>query len=368
MSKRIPFRDLGVRDPELRAELLAAVERVLIHGRLILGPEHDQFESVTAEYCQRRFCVAVNSGTDALYLALRTLDIGAGDEVITTPLSWIATVNAIVLTGARPVFVDIGPDLNIDPARIEAAITPRTRAILPVHFTGQVAAMAAILAAGQKHGLPVVEDGGQAFAARQNGAPSGSFGTLGCFSMNPMKVWNAYGEAGAIVGDDPRLRDRLRSLRYAGTVNKEDCREPGLNGRLDTLQAAMLLVSHQRLPQKLAQRRRLAKLYDEHLDGVVERPRVPPGNEHTYYSYTILAERRPALIEFLAARGIETKIQHKYLMPLHSAYRHRWPHPDMPVAQRAVERILCLPNDDHLSEADVLRVIAAVRDFYGKPS
>ena len=210
---RIAFRDLAVRDPELRSQLLAAVDRVLAHGRLILGPEHDQFETATASYCQRRFAVGVNSGTDALYLALRALDVGEGDEVITTPLSWIATVNAIVMTGARPIFVDIGQDLNLDPERLEAAITPRTRAIMPVHFTGQLAAMDAIMAIARQHNIWVVEDGGQAFAARHNGTPSGSFGILGCFSMNPMKVWNAFGEAGAIVGDDLHLKERLCSLR-----------------------------------------------------------------------------------------------------------------------------------------------------------
>ncbi len=182
--------------------------------------------------------------------------------------------------------------------------------------------------------------------------------------MNPMKVWNAFGEAGAIVGDDLHLKERLCSLRYAGTVNKEDCREPGLNGRLDTLQAAMLLVTLTHLPKKLEARRRLAKIYDEHLANLVELPQVRPGNEHSYYSYTILAERRPELIHFLSTRGIETKIQHKFLMPLHTAYRQRWPQPHIPVAKRAVERILCLPNDDHLDESDIMTVIAAIQDFY----
>ena len=237
MSKpamKIRYRNLSVSDPKLKAELLAAVEQVLDHGWLLLGPEHQEFEKVVADYCGRRHGIGMSSGTDALYFALKALEVGPGDEVIVTPLSWIATVNAIVLNGATPVFVDIDDSLNINADLIEAAITSATKAILPVHFTGRMCEIERIAAIADAHKLHLIEDGAQAFGASANGRMCGSFGILSCFSMNPMKVFNAYGEAGAVLTDDDDLKDRLHSLRYAGTINKQDCHTPSLNGRLDT--------------------------------------------------------------------------------------------------------------------------------------
>ena len=199
---KVPFLDLTISNPILKKELLSSIDRVFSHGRIILGPEVQQFEEKIAEYCNRKFAVGTNSGTDALYFALRSLNIGTNDEVITTPLSWIATVNAIVLTGAKPVFVDIKNDLNINPDLIEDAITDKTKAILPVHFTGNMCDMIKINDLAQRNNLIVVEDAAQAFGSKLNDKPSGSFGDIACFSMNPMKVLNAYGEAGAIVTDD----------------------------------------------------------------------------------------------------------------------------------------------------------------------
>ena len=365
MTITIPFRDLAIRDAGLRQSLLDAVDRVLRHGRLILGPEVEQFESAIASYCGRRFAVGVGSGTDALYLSLRALGIGPGDEVITTPLSWIATVNAIVLTGARPVFVDIGDDLNLAAEQVEQAITPRTRAILPVHFTGRLCDIRTIVDIADRHGLPVIEDGGQAFGARLGEDVCGALGTLGCFSMNPMKLLNAFGEAGAVVTDDPGLRDRLLSLRYAGTVGKEDCHTPGLNGRIDTIQAAMLGVMLDHLPAKIERRRAIARVYNTRLDGVVTCPVERPGEVHTYYSHTIQCDHRDGLRDHLAARGIETKIQHAILMPHHPAYRERFA-AAVPVAERLVRRILCLPNQEDLAMDAVETVCAAVRAFHGR--
>jgi dTDP-4-amino-4,6-dideoxygalactose transaminase len=359
---KIPFRDLRVKDAAMRAELLAAVEKVLVHGRLILGPEVSQFEAEVAKYCGRRYAVGVNSGTDALYLALRALGVGPGDEVITTPLSWIATLNSIVLTGATPVFVDIKPDLNINEELIEAAITPKTKAIVPVHFTGRMCGMSRIMETAARHGVPVVEDAAQAFGSRLDGRVSGGFGLVGCFSMNPMKVFCAYGEAGAIVTDDEDIALRLESLRYNGTVNKEDCRWPSLNGRLDTVQAAMMLVGLKYLQKKIDGRRRISEFYDSVLGGVVG---VPPhdGSYHSYYSYTITAERRDELLEYLASRGVETKIQHPILMPYHTAYKHLGGF-HIPVAENLVKKILCIPNQEDLTAEELGYVSSCILEFY----
>ncbi|MBF0143366.1 MAG: DegT/DnrJ/EryC1/StrS family aminotransferase [Magnetococcales bacterium] len=359
---QIPYRDLRVRDPALKAELLAAVDQVLSHGRLLLGPEHDTLEATLAAQCGRRFGVGVGSGSDALFLGLRALGIGPGDEVITTALSWIATANAIVMTGATPVFVDVRDDFNLDPDRVEAAITPRTRALLPVHYTGQMCAMAPLLDQCARHGLSLVEDAAQAFGAQWQGHVAGSLGRIACFSMNPMKILGAYGEAGMILTDEPALRDKLHCLRYNGTVNKEDCHIPSLNGRLDTLQAAMLLVNLRHLPERIRERRRIAALYDAELAGVVATPPVGAEQFHTYYSYTIVHERRDALKAFLLEHGVETKIQHPIPLPHHTAYRHRFA-AEIPVAARLASQLLCLPNQEGLQDDEIAYICRLVRQF-----
>ncbi len=362
---RVRFLDLSIRDANYKAQLLAAVERVMDHGRFILGPEIDQFEKAVAAYCGRRFAVGVGSGSDALFLSLRALGVGAGDEVITTPLTWVATTNAIVLNGATPVFVDIGDDLNLDAGLIEAAVTPRTKAILPVHFTGQMCDMKTIMAVADRYGIAVVEDAAQAFGAEQNGRRAGSIGTLGCFSMNPMKVFNAFGEAGVVITDDSSLAEKLCSLRYAGTVNKEDCHWPSINGRLDTIQAAMLLVGLERVEAKIEARNRIAAAYKQRLAGLVGLPVEKLGFRHTWYSYTIRSGRRDALKAFLTDRGIETKVQHPFLMHRHTAYAGRL-EAKVPKAESAVTEILCLPNHQDLTDKEMHLVAEGVRDFHGR--
>lgn len=362
---KIPYRDLSVKDRHLKQELLQAIEKVLSHGRIILGPEVERFERLVADYCGTRFAAGVSSGTDALYLALMSLDVGPGDEVITTPLSWVASTSAIALTGALPVFADIREDLNIDPVRIAEAITPRTRAILPVHFTGRLCDMDSIMRIAHEHELMVVEDSAQAFGAHRDDARAGSFGTAGCFSMNPMKVFCAYGEAGAVVTDDEQVYKRLGSLRYAGTVNKEDCHVPSLNGRIDTIHAATLLVEFPYLQEKIESRRRIACFYTQRLNDVVVCPE-DDSSYHIYYSYTVLADRRDELIDFLLSRGVETKIQHPILIPDQMAYRGL-PRPDIRVSRRLIGKILCLPNQDNLTEDELEYVVKCVREFYGVP-
>jgi len=360
----IQYRDLSVQNPTLKQELLEAVDRVLSHGRVILGPEVEQFEREIASICQKKYAVGVNSGTDALYLALRSLGIGQGDEVITTPLSWIATTNAIALCGATPVFIDIAEDLNLNAELLEEAITPRTKAILPVHYGGHLCDVNRIMEIAHRHNVAVVEDAAQAFGAHLNGRTAGSFGLVNCFSMNPMKVFSAYGEAGAVLTNDDKIYQRLCSLRYAGTVNKEDCHEPSLNGRIDTIQAAMLLVNLKYLTGVIERRREIARFYTEALRNVVVCPEEGPGFYDVYYVYVIVAEKRNELQEYLRRRGIETKIHHPILMPYHTAYRCL-PKPNIPVAERLVDRILSVPNHEKMAQAEVEYVAECVKDFYG---
>ena len=362
----IPLLDLSVKDAGLKSQLLEAVDRVLTHGRIVLGPEVEQFESKIAGICGTKFAVGVNSGTDALYLALRSLDVGPGDEVITTPLSWIATLNAITLCGATPVFVDINKDLNINADLIEEAISPRTKAILPVHFTGKPCDVTTIAQIAKSHSLFLVEDAAQAFGAHVNGTMAGSFGKVSCFSMNSMKVLNAYGEAGALVTDDAKLHEKLVMLRYAGTVNRDDCHYPSLNGHLDTIQAAMLLVNLQYYEEKIARRREWAEFYSQALGEVVVCPQEEAGYHSVYYTYTIVAERRDELKEYLESRGVETKIHHPILMPYHTAYRDILPKPHIPMAEYLVSRILSIPSHENLTLKEAEYVAKCIREFYGE--
>ena len=239
----------------------------------------------------------------------------------------------------------------------------RTKAIVPVHFTGQMCDMRWILDVARRRGLFVVEDAAQAFGSSQDGGMCGSLGELSCFSMNPMKVLAAYGEAGIVLTDDDALRDRLQSLRNNGTVDKQDCHWPSLNSRLDTVQAAMLLVNLKRLPERIAVRRAIAHAYTERLKEVVQCPVERPGNLHTYYAYSVLAERRDALMTHLALKGVETQVQHSLPLPRQTAYRDRV-HPSTPVADWAAQRILCLPNQEDLTMEQVAYVCGHIREFY----
>lgn len=359
-TRRVAFLDLRVAPAE-RESLLGAVSRVLEHGRIVLGPEVEQLERAVADRTGRAHGIGVSSGTDACYLALRALGIGPGDEVITTCLSWVATANAIALTGATPVFADIRDDLNIDPASVARLVTPQTRAIMPVHYTGKVCDMDALRAIAAQHHLEIVEDASQAFDARYRGTIAGGFGTLACFSMNPMKVFAACGEAGMIVTDRDDLRDRLISLRYNGTINREQCITPSHNGRLDTLQAAMLLVRLPHVAEVVSRRRVIAGWYSALLGASVHTPVTQAWETDVYYTYQVQTPRRDELKAFLEARGIETKIQHPYLMSQQPVYTQA----GCPNGERLVREILCLPAHEKLEHEDVEYVAQAVHAFLG---
>jgi dTDP-4-amino-4,6-dideoxygalactose transaminase len=361
---RVNFLDLRVTDEAERLELLAAVDRVLKHGRILLGPEVDTLERLVAEYCGTRHAVMISSGTEALFMAIRALDIGMGDEVITTPLSFIATANGIALNGATPVFADIREDLTIDPSTIEPLITKRTKAILPVHFTGKLSRMVELREIADKYGLLLIEDAAPAFGAAYLDRRAGSFGDVGCFSMNCMKVFGALGEAGMVVTDSNQIREKIVALRYNGLLNREYCHWVSLNARPDTVQAAMLIERLPRVENIVKRRREIAAYYNAHISDVVRTPQESNGYYDVYYTYTVKAERREKLQEFLQAKGIETKIQHPILMPNHPAYEeHKIG--SFPVAQRIVGEILSLPANEKLTWGEVEYVANCVRQFYG---
>lgn len=364
---RVPFLDLRVQDDEERTALLAAIEGVLKHGRIILGPEVEELESGVATYVGRRHAVGVGSGTDALILGLRSLGLGPGDEVITTPLSFIATANAIRIIGAEPVFADIGDDLNIDPATIEPLIGPKTKAIVPVHWAGLVCDMDEIGAIAKRHGLLVFEDCSQAFGARRNGKVSGSWGDAAGFSMNSMKGLASLGEAGMVVTDDAEIADRLRALRYNGLVNREYCHFMGHNGRLDTVQAAALIHRLKGYDAVLRRRNENSDYYDSRLSNLCTIPARPADGLHAYYTYTIRTGHRDELMAHLQSKGIETKIQHDPLMPAQPDFKGKY-RGDFPVAAKLIQEVLCLPANEKITPEQREFVAQCVCDFLSKKS
>ena len=362
MTRTVRFLDLSVNETD-RVALLDAMERVLDHGRILVGPEVQDLEERVAARCGRRFVVGVGSGTDALILGLKALGVGLGDEVLTTSLAWRATPTAIAYVGASPVFADIRDDLNIDPDSVARLISPRTRAILPVHYTGKVCDMEPLIRLAEEHGLLLVEDVSQAFDARYRGRIAGSFGDVACFSMNPMKIFAACGEAGMVATDSEDVYDKLIALRYNGTVNREVCIEPSFNGRLDTLQAAVLLQRLDGVEAIVQRRREIAARYNGLLGGMVGVPDETEGDWDVYYTYTIRAPRRDELKAYLEASGIETKIQHPYLMFQQPAYKDGATY-DAANAERLLQEILCIPANEKLADQDVDYVAARIRDFY----
>ncbi|MBU6507875.1 MAG: DegT/DnrJ/EryC1/StrS family aminotransferase [Alphaproteobacteria bacterium] len=363
-NRRIPYVDLAAQYREERAELLAVVERVLAGGSYIGGTEIEALEQEFAKLCETREAVALNSGTDALFLGLRALGIGPGDEVITPPNSFVASTGAIVQVGATPVFVDVQADQNVDPAKVAAAVTKRTRAIMPVHLTGRICDMDPILEIARRHGLAVIEDAAQAIGSRYHGKPSGSFGEIGCFSCHPLKNLNACGDAGFVVTNDAKLAQTIRSLRNHGLAGRDSVDQFGLVSRMDTLQAAILRYRVSRLPSIVERRRKHVALYRKLLHPAAFNPPELPDEFIAYHTFVIQTDRRDELKAHLAANGIETAIH--YPVPIHlqpAAARLGYGRGAFPVCERQAGRILTLPIHPWLSESDVAAVAQTTNQF-----
>ena len=366
-QRLVPYVALDQQFAAESASLLARLQRTLASGQWVAGPEVAELETRLAARLGASECIAVGSGTDALILSLRALGIGPGDEVITAPNSFIATASAIVQVGATPVFADVLPDQNIDPARVAAAITSRTRAILPVHLSGRTAPMLELLELARRHGLRVIEDAAQAIDARRNGRAAGTFGDLGCFSCHPLKNLNAAGDAGFILANDAEVGQRLRRLRSNGLVDRETALEWGVVSRLDSLQAAVLLERLPALDGVTDARRANAQRYRELLDGIPQLflPPCRPEEHNVFHTFVIQVDRRDELQMFLRERGIGTAIHYKIPIHLQPAARALGHGPgSFPVAERQATRILSLPVHQFLTQADVAYVAARVREFF----
>lgn len=373
MTHPIPILDLKAQYASLRQEINAAIERVMESQHFILGPEVEALEREVAEYSQCQFGIGVSSGSDALLVALMAIGIQPGDEVITSPYSFFATAGSIVRLGARPVFVDIDLDtLNINADQIEAKITPRARAILPVHLTGQMAEMDKILQIAERHRLYVIEDACQAIGADFQGKRAGSFGHLGCFSFFPSKNLGGAGDSGMVVSNDPDLADRVSLLRNHGHRPKYYNKAIGGNFRMDALQAAILRVKLPHLEAWTSARREHAALYRQffsqaNLTGEgrpVTLPHETGWGRHIYHLYQIRVKRRDELMAFLKSRAIASEIY--YPVPLHrqECFDGLGFNTDCPNAERASRETLALPIYPELTAAQIERVVGAIQEFY----
>lgn len=363
----IPYTNLAAQHRPIKDKLLTAISGVIDRGQFILGDEVAEFENRFAELCGTRFAVGLNSGTDALILALKALGIGSGDEVITVPNSFVATAASIAILGAHPVFVDVREDYNLNPDLLASAITPRTKAIIPVHLTGRPAAMDAILEIARAYRLHVIEDAAQAVMAEYKGKRVGSFGTAGCFSLHPLKTMNSCGDGGVLTTDDPGLADEFKILRNLGLRTRDNCVVWSGNSRLDTLQAAILLVKLQYLVAWTEKRRAHARFYQEHLQNLsqVQVPQDMPFERAVYHTFVIQADYRDKLRAYLAQQGIGTAIHYPIPIHLQIAARNLPYSPgDFPMAERQSQRILSLPVYPELGEEELKYIVSHFRSFY----
>lgn len=364
---KIPYVDIAAQHAAIKAELMAEIGRVLDHGQFILGEQVAEFEQRFAALCGVRYAVGVNSGTDALILALKAVGVGRGDEVITAPNSFVASTACIRLLGARPVFVDVREDCNIDPGKIAAALSPSTKAILPVHLTGRPCEMDPVLQLAEAKEVPIIEDCAQAVIAEYKGRRVGSFGAIGCFSLHPLKTLNACGDGGVLTTNDPELYQQLQILRNIGLRTRDDCVVWSHNSRLDTLQAAILLVKLRYLEHWTERRRENACSYQERLAGLpeVQVPVETAAERSVYHTFVIQADRRDDLLGFLSARGIGSAIH--YPVPIHLSTAGKelgYPEGSFPVAERQARRILSLPVYPELTAAQLDRVSETIHEFY----
>jgi len=358
------FIDLAAQQRLIRPKLELGLYSVLRHGQYIMGPEVKELEEKLARFVDVNHCISCSSGTDALLIALMALDIGPGDEVITVPYTWISSAEVIALLHAKPVFVDILPDtFNMDPDKIEAAITPRTKAIMPVSIYGQCANMTRINAIAEKHGIPVIEDGAQSFGASHNGKKSCGLSLIGCTSFFPSKPLGCYGDGGAIFTDDDELAEKMRQIRVHGQKVKHQHPLVGINGRLDTMQAAILLEKLKIFPEECRLRWEAGQRYNKLFSGIpgIQAPVIAEGNNSVYTQYTFLTEEREMVSNVLKGEGIPSVAY--YAVPLHlqGAFSDLGHKPeDFPVSEQIASQCLSLPMYPYISREDQELIAAAI--------
>jgi UDP-2-acetamido-2-deoxy-ribo-hexuluronate aminotransferase len=363
------FTDLKAQYRAIKRDIDARIQRVLDHGQYILGPEVAELEEKLAAYTGARHCVTVASGTEALLIALMALDIKPGDEVITTPFTFVATGEMIVLLGAKPVFVDVEEDTaNIDAAKIAAAVTPRTRAIMPVSLYGQPADMDEINAVAAKHRLPVIEDAAQSFGATYKGRKSCNLSTIGCTSFFPSKPLGCYGDGGAMFTNDDALAQAFREIRHHGQSGRYNHTRIGVGGRMDTIQCAVLLAKLPRLAWEIERRVALGRRYDSLLAKHVRPIRVKPDRVSVYGQYTVRTTERARIQEALKAKGIPSAVHYPLSLHQQPAYAAPYKGQSFPSSEKLAREVLSLPMSADLAAADQDLVAKAIQWTFAEKS
>ncbi|OGR79521.1 MAG: hypothetical protein A3I11_03890 [Elusimicrobia bacterium RIFCSPLOWO2_02_FULL_39_32] len=362
---KVPYVNLKEQASLLKKEILAKIEKIFKDGDFILGKEVKSLEENFEKYCGVKYAVGVNSGTDALFLALKSLNIGQGDEVITVPNSFLATATSIIASGSKPVFVDVKEDMNIDPNRVESKITKKTKAIMPVHLTGKPADMFPLQQIAKKYKLHIIEDAAQSIGTEYHGKKTGSFGIVNCFSLHPLKTLNAFGDGGMMTTNDRSIYETLIQFRNIGLKNRSESDLWGYNSRLDTLQAAIVNVKFKHLNDWIKKRRENASYYQQHLSEVVQCPKEGEKEVCSYHLFVIQTEERNALQNYLEQNGIETKIH--YPIPIHlqkCAKELGYKKGDFPNVEKQSETILSLPIHQNLKKTQLDFIIEKIRKFF----
>lgn len=366
------FVDLTAQYKTIKKEIDLAIKKVINNGQFILGKEVEKLEKEIAKFCGTKYAIGVNSGTDALFLSLKALNIGPGDEVITVPFTFIATAEVIANCGAKPVFVDINPEtFNIDASKIEKAITKNTKAIIPVHLFGQMADMDEIMDVAQKHNLYVIEDAAQAVGAEYKGRKAGTIGDLGCLSFFPSKNLGAYGDAGMVITNNKKLAEKIRLFRTHGSSLKEKYLNLvlGTNSRLDALQAAILRVKLRHLSKWNKKRGEKALYYSKALRevGDIIVPTIGSNRNHIFHQYTIRTKQRDKLQKYLKEKGIPTMIYYPLPLHLQPAFKYLdYKSGDFPISEKVAREVISLPIYPELSQRDQDFIIKKIKEFYRK--
>ena len=361
----VKYVNLPLQYEYLKDDIIDKIKNIFYKGDFILGSEVKNLEERFARYCDCKYALGVGNGTDALFLVIKALNIGKDDEVITAPNSFISTAGAIAIAGAKPVFVDVRDDYNINPHLIEDAITSKTKAILPVHLTGRPADMNPILEIAKKHDLFIIEDAAQAIGAVYNDKKTGSFGIAGCFSLHPLKNLNAGGDGGMITTNDLDLYEKLIKLRNHGLRNRDECEFWGYNSRLDSIQAAIVNVKLDYLDEWHEKLRNIVDIYQKKLNGIVSFPRDESHLNSTNHLFMIQCEKRDELQNYLSKKDIETKVH--YPLPIHlqePAKKLGYKEGDFPIAELQSKRILSLPIYPELTDEQINIVTEEIKNFY----
>lgn len=362
----VPLIDLKQRYTEERNDILKIIDNTLKSGNLVLTPEIKEFENEICKFVNIKNCVSLNSGTDALMMALWSMGIGKGDEVITSPISFVATIGAIIHVGAKPIFADIGDDLNIDTDLIEEKITSNTKAIMPVHWTGRICNMHKILDLAKKYNLKVIEDSAQAMGSYYDNKHGGTFGDIGIFSAHPLKNFNAIGDAGFLVSNNKTYTDKINVFRNHGLVSRDNVEIFGVNSRMDTINSQILKYRLKKLDDVIKRRRKNVEIYRKNLQ--IDQVNIIKCKEIEYNSFVmfiVLAEDRDRLQQFLKESNIESLIYYSKPLHKHLAFQNKFGDlSDLNKSEELTSKVLALPVHQHLEESQILYVCEKVKEFY----